>query len=425
MLSHLNKPTTNKVSAIKQVVILGATGSIGKSTLDVLSMHSDSFRVLGLSAYSRMEELAYLIARFKPLYIAVPDDNSAKVCVTTLTYLSQLNNESLFLPTILLGERGLCDLASLSMATHVVAAIVGAAGLPSCLAAAHAGKTILLANKEALVMSGRFFLDAVHLGGATLLPLDSEHNALFQCLPVGQGLVTPSVRNIWLTASGGPFLSRPLDSLLGVTPDEACKHPKWSMGRKISVDSATLMNKGLEVIEAALMYGLTADRVKVVVHPQSMIHALVQYIDGSLLAHLSNPDMRVPIAHALAYNSDFAINRIESGVPDLDMQQLSDLHFSAPDLERFPCLALAYQALNIGQHACIALNAANEIAVAEFLSGNLSFICIGDVVAAVLKRIIAADISVPTHLLQVYELDKQCRIWALEEVILLNTNIKY
>lgn len=420
MLNHLNKPTVNKKSAVKQVVILGATGSIGKSTLDVLSMHSDSFSVLGLSAYSRMEELAYLIIRFKPLYVAVPDDDSAKVCIATLTHLSTTSNDSLVLPTFLLGERGLCDLASLSMATHIVAAIVGAAGLPSCLAAAYAGKTILLANKEALVMSGRFFLDAVRIGGATLLPLDSEHNALFQCLPAGQGLVTSSVRNIWLTASGGPFLNRPLDSLLNVTPDEACKHPKWSMGRKISVDSATLMNKGLEVIEAALMYGLTADRVKVVIHPQSMVHALVQYIDGSLLAHLSNPDMRVPIAHALAYDSECVINRIESGVPDLDMQTLSDLHFSSPDLERFPCLALAYQALNIGQHACIALNAANEIAVAEFLSENLSFTCIFDVVAAVLKKILADNISAPTHISQVYELDTQCRIWALEEVLLLD-----
>ena len=415
--------TTNKASAVKQVVILGATGSIGKSTLDVLSMHSDSFKVLGLSAYSRIEELAYLIVHFKPPYVVVPDDESAKICTATLLHLSKINNEPLFLPTILLGERGLCNLASLSIVTHVVAAIVGAAGLPSCLAAAHAGKTILLANKEALVMSGRFFLDAVHTGGATLLPLDSEHNALFQCLPAGQGLVTPSVRNVWLTASGGPFLNRSVDSLLSVTPDEACKHPKWTMGRKISVDSATLMNKGLEVIEAALMYGLTADRVKVVIHPQSMIHALVQYIDGSLLAHLSNPDMRVPIAHALAYDSGSAINRVESGVPDLDMQQLSGLYFSAPDLEQFPCLALAYQALSIGQQACIALNAANEIAVAEFLSGKLPFICIADVVSTILKRILAANITVPTHLSQVYELDKQCRVWALEEVLLLNTNI--
>ncbi|MEY3996715.1 MAG: hypothetical protein RL344_1058 [Pseudomonadota bacterium] len=422
MLNHLNKPTINinKVSAVKQVVILGATGSIGKSTLDVLSMHSDSFSVLGLSAYSRMEELAHLIIRFKPLYVAVPDGDAAKACIATLTHLSKLNNEPLVLPTILLGERGLCDLASLSAATHIVAAIVGAVGLPSCLAAAQAGKIILLANKEALVMSGHFFLDAVRIGGATLLPLDSEHNALFQCLPAGQGLVTPSVRNIWLTASGGPFLNRPLDNLLNVTPDEACKHPKWSMGRKISVDSATLMNKGLEVIEAALMYGLTTDRVKVVIHPQSTIHALVQYIDGSLLAHLSNPDMRVPIAHALAYGSESVTNRIESGVQDLDMQQLSDLHFSAPDLERFPCLALAYQALNIGQHACIALNAANEIAVAEFLSGNLPFIYIADIVAAVLQKVLAADISLPTQISQVYELDTQYRSWALEEVYLLN-----
>jgi 1-deoxy-D-xylulose-5-phosphate reductoisomerase len=270
------------------------------------------------------------------------------------------------------------------------------------MAAANAGKTILLANKEVLVMAGSFFLKAVKSGGATLLPLDSEHNALFQCLPGGCGQVDATVRSVWLTASGGPFLNRDPATLHGVTPDEACKHPKWSMGRKISVDSATLMNKGLEVIEAALMYGLTADRVKVSVHPQSTIHALVQYVDGSLLAHLSHPDMRVPIAQALAYP-----NRIESGVADVDMTTLAGLSFSAPDLAHFPCLALAYRALSMGQHGCIALNAANEVAVAAFLSHTLAFIDIATVVQTVLEQ--ACAWQSPCNINAVYMLDQKSR----------------
>jgi 1-deoxy-D-xylulose-5-phosphate reductoisomerase len=286
--------------------------------------------------------------------------------------------------------------------THIVAAIVGAAGLPSCIAAAKSGKTILLANKEALVMAGSFFLDAVKKGGATLLPLDSEHNALFQCLPAGRGFVDASVRSIWLTASGGPFLKRDPDSLHTVTPDEACKHPKWAMGRKISVDSATLMNKGLEVIEAALMYDLPAERVKVAIHPQSTIHALVQYIDGSLLAHLSHPDMRVPIAQALAYPE-----RMESGVADLDMSILESLHFASPNLEHFPCLELAYRALKIGQQGCIALNAANEVAVEAFLNEALPFTRIAIVVQAVLEQ--AEQWHAPKDLSDVYQLDLRAR----------------
>jgi 1-deoxy-D-xylulose-5-phosphate reductoisomerase len=378
----------------KSVVILGATGSVGQSTLDVLALHPNDYQILALSAHTRMAELALLCQQYHPEFVAVPDARAAK------QFRDAMVNH--VLPTVLLGEQGLCDLAALPQASHIVAAIVGAAGLPSCMAAAKAGKTILLANKEALVMAGSFFLQAVDSGGATLLPLDSEHNALFQCLPAGAGKVNKTVRSVWLTASGGPFLNRDPATLHDVTPDEACKHPKWSMGRKISVDSATLMNKGLEVIEAALMYGLTADRVKVSVHPQSTIHALVQYVDGSLLAHLSHPDMRVPIAQALAYP-----NRIESGVADLDMSSLAALSFSAPDLVHFPCLALSYRALSMGQHGCIALNAANELAVASFLNHELAFTHIAIVVQSVLEQAISWES--PIDLNAVYALDQQAR----------------
>jgi 1-deoxy-D-xylulose-5-phosphate reductoisomerase len=405
-----------RLLTMKNIVILGATGSIGASTLAVLAVHADTLTILGLSAHSRMAELAHLVVRYRPQYIAVPDAVAAaefNVAILALIHLHQQAprvNAAFVMPVILLGEQGLCDLASLPQATHVVAAIVGAAGLPSALAAANAGKTILLANKEALVMAGSFFLDAVRVGGASLLPLDSEHNALFQCLPAGKGHVNRAVRSVWLTASGGPFLSRSSDTFHAVTPEEACKHPKWSMGRKISVDSATLMNKGLEVIEAALMYGLPSERVKVVIHPQSMIHALVQYVDGSVLAHLSHPDMRVPIAHALAYDAQDSGARIESGVQDLDMQQLASLQFSAPDTERFPCLALAYQALEMGQHACIALNAANEIAVAQFLANKIAFTAIASVVKEVLKAF--SLLLPPKSLDEVYALDAQARTLA-------------
>jgi 1-deoxy-D-xylulose-5-phosphate reductoisomerase len=348
-----------------------------------------------------MAELADLVRLHKPSYVAVPNAEAVQDLKHALGATP--------LPTVLLGEEGLCQLAALQQATHVVAAIVGAAGLPSCIAAAQAGKTILLANKEALVMAGSFFLQAVKDGGATLLPLDSEHNALFQCLPAGQGKIDASVRSVWLTASGGPFLKRDASTLHSVTPDEACKHPKWSMGRKISVDSATLMNKGLEVIEAALMYGLPAERVKVAIHPQSTIHALVQYVDGSLLAHLSHPDMRVPIAQALAYPQ-----RIESGVPDLDMTVLESLSFAAPDVAHFPCLALAYQALRLGQHGCIALNAANEVAVEAFLNGSLLFSQIPVVVKHVLET---SDAWItPSNIEDVYVLDRQAR--ALAELLI-------
>lgn len=429
MLNHLNsfEPIldTSIYDTKKQVVILGATGSIGSSTLEVINQNPDVFQILGLSAHSRMDHLAALIVRFKPVYVAVPNEDCAKQCLETVKQMYGLNkknssvkqnNRDLILPTILLGEQGLCELASLPMATHVVAGIVGSVGLSSCLAAANAGKTILLANKEVLVMAGDFFLKAVRNGGATLLPLDSEHNALFQCLPEGKGIVTPSVRSVWLTASGGPFLNHSIQNLYNVTVEEACTHPKWVMGRKISVDSATLMNKGLEVIEAAILYGLSGEHIKVAIHPQSTIHALVQYIDGSLLAHLSHPDMCVPIAHALAYNKKDIASRINSGVPDLDIQQLNSLHFLKPDTKRFPCLSLAYIALKNGQKACIALNSANEVAVEYFLSGTIPFIGIPYIVNSVLKKAIASHIPQPINWSNIYELDQLFRQWTLEAI---------
>lgn len=389
----------------KQIVILGATGSVGQSTLEVLALHPNDFQVVGLSAHKRMNELADLCKRFHPKYVAVPSQHAAAQFLLALG-----TDSSVQTPTILTGDKGLCALAALPQASHVVAAIVGAAGLPSCMAAAESGKTILLANKEALVMAGSFFLAAVQRGGATLLPLDSEHNALFQCLPSGQGLVDPSVHSIWLTASGGPFLNHTSLDLVNVTPAQACKHPKWSMGRKISVDSATLMNKGLEVIEAALMFGLEASRVKVVIHPQSTVHAVVQYLDGSLLAHLSHPDMRVPIAMALAYPQ-----RIDSGVAHLDLTLLGHLEFKAPDLQRFPCLALAFQALATGQQACIALNASNEVAVEAFLTEQLAFTAISDVVSHVLQC--AQSWQTPNTLAEVYTLDALARTLAHQAII--------
>jgi len=284
---------------------------------------------------------------------------------------------------VLTGAEGLIVAATLPGAAIVMAAIVGAVGLAPVLAAARAGRRLLLANKEALVMSGRLLLDAVAANGAELLPIDSEHNAIFQCLPPGRpGVVAPGVTRIWLTASGGPFLRTPLAELQRVTPDQACAHPRWVMGRKISVDSATLMNKGLELIEAQLLFGVPSAGVEVVIHPESIVHSLVAYSDGSTLAQLGNPDMRTPIAHALAWPE-----RMQSGVESLDMLQLGTLNFEAPDRERFRCLRLAEEAARTGGTAAALLNAANEVAVASFLAGRLNFTAIAEVIERVLERL--------------------------------------
>ncbi|MEO6566481.1 MAG: 1-deoxy-D-xylulose-5-phosphate reductoisomerase, partial [Casimicrobiaceae bacterium] len=317
------------------MALLGATGSIGASTLDVVARHPDRFEVVALAAHSSVDRMVELCRTFRPAWAAMVDPTAAL----------QLQREmaGAGLPTrVLAGAEGLEAVATLPDVDTVLAAIVGAAGLPSTLAAARAGKRILLANKESLVLGGALFMAAVEAGGATLLPIDSEHNAIFQCLP-GDFARDPArggIRRILLTASGGPFLTREPAELADVTPDQACAHPNWSMGRKISVDSATMMNKGLEVIEAHWLFGVSRAAIEVVVHPQSVIHSLVEYVDGSVLAQMGHPDMRTPIAQALAYPG-----RIDAGVPPLDLTRLAALSFEVPDLSRFPCLALAFDAL--------------------------------------------------------------------------------
>jgi 1-deoxy-D-xylulose-5-phosphate reductoisomerase len=346
---------------MQRITILGATGSIGVSTLDVLARHPEQYQVHALSAHSRVEELAAQCRQFRPQRAVVGTPEAAAELARLLQGLDI---------DIAHGEAALCEIAASDDTDTVMAAIVGAAGLAPALAAARAGKKILLANKEALVMSGQLFMDAVREHKATLLPIDSEHNAIFQSLPANYAR-TPAesgVAKILLTASGGPFLHRTVDTLERVTPAEACKHPNWSMGRKISVDSATMMNKGLEVIEAHWLFGAPADLIEVVIHPQSVIHSMVSYVDGSVLAQLGNPDMRTPIAHALAYPE-----RIDSGVAQLDLTQMGALQFYKPDFERFPCLALAFDALRAGGTAPALLNAANEIAVEAFLDERIGF----------------------------------------------------
>jgi 1-deoxy-D-xylulose-5-phosphate reductoisomerase len=361
---------------MKRIVLLGATGSIGDSTLDVVARHPERFEVVALAAHSNAAKLRELCRRFRPRYAALGDADAARE-------LQDLLRDDGVRTEVLGGADALVTVASLPEADTVLAAIVGAAGLAPTLAAARAGKRILLANKEALVMGGPLFMDAVAQGGATLLPIDSEHNAIFQCLPADYAS-NPSragVRRILLTASGGPFRTRALAELASVTPDEACAHPNWSMGRKISVDSATMMNKGLEVIEAHFLFGASPDAIEVVVHPQSVIHSLVEYVDGSVLAQLSHPDMRTPIANALAYPE-----RVDAGVPKLELARLAALVFEPPDFTRFACLRLAYDALREGGTAPAALNAANETAVAAFLAGRARFTDIASACEAAMMR---------------------------------------
>ena len=361
---------------MRRLALLGATGSIGDSTLDVVARHPDRYCVIALAAHSNAVKLAELCRQFRPPYAALSEPVAAQA-------LQQELARDGIATRVLAGPEGLAEIASLPEVDTVLAAIVGAAGLGPTLAAARAGKRILLANKEALVMGGGLFMDAVAAGGATLLPVDSEHNAIFQCLPVGYARdpAGAGIRRILLTASGGPFRTRPLAELSCVTPDEACAHPNWSMGRKISVDSATMMNKGLEVIEAYWLFGAPHSAIEVVIHPQSVIHSLVEYVDGSVLAQLGHPDMRTPIAQALAFPE-----RIDTGVPQLDLMRLAALEFEAPDLARFPCLRLAFDALVAGGTAPAALNAANEVAVAAFLDGRIRFTDIAALCTATLER---------------------------------------
>ena len=378
--------------SVQLVTVLGATGSIGKSTLDVIARHPERYRVYALTAHTSKEALLDQCKAHSPRFAVLDDDADAQ-------WLQQGLLQAGSNTVALAGQDALCEVAQAPEVDTVMAAIVGAAGLLPSLAAAEAGKRVLLANKEALVMSGSLFMDAVARSGATLLPIDSEHNAIYQCLPSEHrgGLAKHGVRQLLLTASGGPFRGWSAADIANVTPEQACAHPNWSMGRKISVDSATLMNKGLELIEACWLFDATPEQIQVVVHPQSVIHSMAAYNDGSVIAQLGNPDMRTPIAYGLAWPE-----RIDAGVETLDLFQVARLDFEAPDETRFPCLRLAREAMQAGGAAPAVLNAANEVAVEAFLAGNIAFGAIPDVVAKVralpypgqadsLERVLAAD----------------------------------
>lgn len=384
------------MSRPQRITVLGATGSIGLSTLDVIARHPERYQAYALSGYSRLGELLALCLRHAPVFAVVPGDEAAQQLQADLRAAGSSTE-------VLVGEQGLCQVAADPQVDAVMAAIVGAAGLRPTLAAVEAGKKVLLANKEALVMSGALFMQAVQRSGAVLLPIDSEHNAIFQCLPgdYARGLAQVGVRRILLTASGGPFRETPQAELEHVTPEQACAHPNWSMGRKISVDSASMMNKGLELIEACWLFDARPAQVEVVVHPQSVIHSLVDYVDGSVLAQLGNPDMRTPIANALAWPQ-----RIDSGVAPLDLFAVARLDFQAPDEQRFPCLRLAREAADAGNSAPAMLNAANEVAVEAFLQRRIRFPQIPSIIEHVLNQ--EAVVAVPT-LEAVFAADQRAR----------------
>ena len=422
-------------SSVKKITILGSTGSIGVSTLDVIARHPNRFSVFALSAHSRVEELAQQCKIFRPRYAVMPgggggDGSSSSVggmgspAAMLKQRLAELGLETVVLaagPSLVDPSLDLSLDLSLNapldfIAAHrdtdtVMAAIVGAAGLRPTLAAARAGKRILLANKEALVMAGQLFMDAVKQGRATLLPIDSEHNAIFQSLPrnYADGLARVGVKKIILTASGGPFRTKPISSLVNVTPDEACAHPNWVMGRKISVDSATMMNKGLEVIEARWLFDAQPEQIEVVIHPQSIIHSMVEYLDGSVMAQLGNPDMRTPIAYGLGFP-----DRIDASVSTLDLAKAGKLEFEALDEARFPCVRLAYDAMRRGGTAAAQLNAANEIAVAAFLNQELRFTDIPAVIEDVLAHVVVSD---ATTLAEIIAADEHARTVARIKVI--------
>ncbi len=388
---------------MKGITVLGATGSIGVSTLDVLARHPERYRVVALSANTQVERMYEQCIAHKPSYAVMVDDAAAGQLQHRL-HAAGSDTE------VLSGVEGLERIASLDEVDYVMAAIVGAAGLPPTLAAARRGKRVLLANKEALVMSGHLFMEEVRANGAELLPIDSEHNAIFQCMPPNfeQGLQRSGVRHILLTASGGPFRNTPLEQLEAVTPAQAVAHPNWSMGRKISVDSATMMNKGLEVIEACWLFNTDPSHIQVVLHPQSVIHSMVAYHDGSVLAQLGNPDMRTPIAHALAWPQ-----RIESGVADLNIFEVARLDFEAADLNRFPCLRLAIESMEAGGTVPAVLNAANEIAVEAFLNEQIGFTAIARVIEQTLREVERRDAD---RLETIFEADAQAREVALSLV---------
>jgi len=385
----------------QNLVILGSTGSIGISTLDVVARHPEKFAVVALTARRQVEAIFEQCLKFRPKFAVMLEPPAAEALSGKL---KRAGSDC----EVLCGIEAMETVAALPDVNAVMAAIVGIAGLRPTLAAARAGKKILLANKESLVTAGPIFMDAVRAGAATLLPIDSEHNAIFQALPqnyAGQPRVS-GVRRILLTASGGPFRTRSLGELAAVTPAQACAHPNWVMGQKISVDSATMMNKGLEVIEAHWLFNAAASQIEVVIHPESVIHSLVEYIDGSVIAQLGNPDMRTPIAYALAHPE-----RIAAGVPFLDLPKLGTLRFEHPDVVRFPCLRLAYEALRAGMRAPTALNAANEVAVASFLAGELGFLQIPQLIEAVLERL---DNRPLINIADVLDADRDARIDAAQ-----------
>ena len=384
------------------ITILGSTGSIGLSTLDVMSRHRDLFEPVALTANTNVEELLRQCLEWRPKYAVMADPDSA------CRLRDGLRRRAPGI-RVMSGPEGLQEVAGCAETDYVMAAIVGAAGLLPTLAAARAGKRVLLANKEALVMSGRLFMDAVKENGAQLLPIDSEHNAIFQCMPpdFDGSMEQAGVTRIMLTASGGPFRTRSLQELRDVTPAEACAHPNWDMGRKISVDSATMMNKGLEVIEACWLFDAGADNIEVVIHPESIVHSLVEYSDGSVLAQLGNPDMRTPIAHAMAWP-----RRIEAGVKKLSLFDISKLNFEKPDPDRFPCLGLAREALIEGGTATTILNAANEVAVREFLGSRIRFTEIAEVVKRTLDGV---TVQPADTLEQILDADQRARGYTREQ----------
>ncbi|MCA0241731.1 MAG: 1-deoxy-D-xylulose-5-phosphate reductoisomerase [Proteobacteria bacterium] len=386
------------MTRLQRIAILGSTGSVGSSTLDVIGRHPDRFEVFALSGKQRLDELLAQCRQWRPRFVAVPGDAPARQLRQALA-AEGLRSE------VLAGEGALAELAAHPEVDAVMAAIVGAAGLAPCIAAARAGKRLLLANKEALVVGGALFMQAVREGGATLLPIDSEHSAIFQCLPEDRSRWAAHIDHIVLTASGGPFRRRDPATLAAVTPDEACAHPNWVMGRKISVDSATMMNKALEVIEAHWLFELPPERIRVVLHPQSIVHSMVVCRDASVLAQLGTPDMRVPIAYGLSFPQ-----RIESGAARLDFTALAGLSFEPMDLQRFPGLQLAYDCLRASEGTSAVLNAANEVAVQAFLDRRIGFTAIHAVNCRTLERITPP--AAPRALADLLELDRRARVEA-------------
>jgi 1-deoxy-D-xylulose-5-phosphate reductoisomerase len=382
---------------MQRVCILGATGSIGLSTLNIVEQHPDKYSIVALTAHKRIDELIALAVIHQPQYIVIADQQDYQEAKRKV-------NEAQLTVELLAGPQALCDVAAYEQVDTVMASIVGAAGLEPTLAAVKSGKRVLLANKESLVMSGQLFMQAVEQSGATLLPVDSEHNAIFQSLPRDfqyGNLAASGISKILLTGSGGPFLKLPMSEFESVTPEQACAHPNWDMGRKISVDSATMMNKGLEFIEACWLFGIGSKDIQVVLHPQSIIHSMVQYIDGSVIAQMGNPDMRTPIAHCLSFPE-----RIESSVAPLDFSKLANFTFQQVDFERYPNLQLAMQACEAGQYATTSLNAANEVAVEAFLNNRISFTDIYSVNAQTLEKIQSRSLE---SIQQVLSLDSYAR----------------